>query len=138
LQRCFSVAVIAVSIVVATPAAAQSPHLKKVLITTPFEAKLHAKKQLAAFGWDNKQWACLHSLWTKESNWRPTARNKQPVTQIRDGKRVKLHAGGIPQILGLDPRLSVPAQVDRGFKYIQARYSTPCHAWAWWGRHKWY
>lgn len=115
---------------------AQSP--KMSVIKTPHQAKIYAKAQMAGWGWNESQWVCLHKLWTKESNWRSAARNKQPVTQIRDGKRVRLHAGGIPQILGLNPRLGVPEQVNRGFRYIESRYSTPCQAWAFWARHKYY
>jgi hypothetical protein len=70
----------------------------------------------------------LDTLWTKESNWRPEAQNKQAVITIKDGKRVKAYAGGIPQILGMSPDLSVESQVRLGLKYIQARYETPCKA----------
>jgi hypothetical protein len=122
---------------------ADSPKItKRILelnITTPDQAKAHARVEMKSWGWHAaEQWHCLERLWTKESNWRPEAQNKQPVIQIRDGKRVKLYAGGIPQILGLNPKLSVPAQVQRGFEYIKARYGSPCHARNWWDRHKWY
>jgi len=92
-----------------------------------------------SWGWKAaSQWTCLETLWTKESNWRPAAQNKTAVTQIRGGKRVKLYAGGIPQILGLNPSISVPAQIQRGFTYIKSRYGSPCAAMHWWNRHKWY
>jgi len=109
---------------------------KPVLVErTPEAAKEYAKTQLALFGWDTpKQWACLVDLWTGESNWRPQAYNKQPVYQ--NGER--LHAGGIPQILGLDPDLSVERQIERGLIYIQSRYSTPCAADDFWHRNFWY
>lgn len=109
---------------------------KPVLVErTPDEAKAYAKTQLDKFGWDTpKQWTCLLDLWTGESNWRPNAYNKQPVYQ--NGKA--LHAGGIPQILGLDPDTSVERQIERGFLYIQARYDTPCNADNFWHRHYWY
>lgn len=114
---------------------AQSPQIN---LKTPAQAKAHAKSQLAVHGWELNQWGCLDQLWTNESNWRSEAYNKTPVTQVRDGKRVKLHAGGIPQILGLSPATSVPAQITRGFIYIKSRYQTPCQALGWWNRHKWY
>ncbi len=124
------------SIVVASPAVAQSPKLPE---RTPAAAKAHAKTQMSAYGWkSNAEWKCLHTLWTKESNWRPAAKNKVAVTQTRGGKRVKLYAGGIPQILGLDPRISVSAQINKGFQYIQHRYGSPCSAMRWWERNKWY
>jgi hypothetical protein len=61
----------------------------------------------------------------KESNWRPDARNKQAVKS--GGKWV--NAGGIPQILGLDPKIPVEDQIRRGMAYIDARYGSPCQAW---------
>jgi hypothetical protein len=73
-------------------------------------------------------------LWTGESNWRPQAYNKQAVYQ--NGER--LHAGGIPQILGLDPDTTVERQIERGFLYIQSRYDTPCNANSFWHRNLWY
>ena len=102
---------------------------------TPEASKVYAKTQLSKFGWDTPtQWECLLSLWTKESNWRPDAYNKTPVRQNGE----KLHAGGIPQILGLDPDSTVEYQILRGYEYIQARYDTPCNANAFWHRNFWY
>ena len=107
----------------------------KLVERTPEAAKEYAKSQLSTQGWDTpKQWQCLLELWTGESNWRPSAYNKQPVYQ--NGK--PLHAGGIPQILGLDPDFSVEMQVERGFKYIASRYDTPCKANSFWDRNYWY
>ena len=104
--------------------------MKPVLLErTPEAAKEYAKKQLSAFGWNNEtQWQCLLALWTKESNWRPNAYNKTPVWQNGE----KLHAGGIPQILGLDPDKSVEEQIARGLVYIEYRYGSPCSAWRFW------
>lgn len=109
---------------------------KPVLVErTPEAAKEYAKTQLDKFGWDTpKQWACLLDLWTGESNWRPSAYNKQAVYQ--NGER--LHAGGIPQILGLDPDTTVERQIERGFLYIQSRYDTPCNANYFWHQNFWY
>ena len=107
----------------------------KLVERTPEAAKEYAKSQLSTRGWDTpKQWQCLLELWTGESNWRPSAYNKQPVYQ--NGK--PLNAGGIPQILGLDPDFSVEIQVERGFKYIASRYDTPCQANYFWDRNNWY
>lgn len=107
----------------------------KLVERTPEAAKEYAKTQLSKFGWDTpKQWECLLDLWTGESNWRPQAYNKQAVYQ--NGER--LHAGGIPQILGLDPDTSVEYQIERGFTYIQSRYDTPCSANSFWHRNFWY
>lgn len=80
--------------------------------------------------WADNQYECLNKLWTQESNWRHNAYNKVKVM----GK----NAGGIPQILGLDPKTPAPLQIDRGFKYIMHRYGTPCMAWKFHERKGWY
>lgn len=109
---------------------------KPILVErTPEAAKAYAKTQLAKYGWDTPaQFDCLLDLWTGESNWRPDAYNKQAVYQ--NGK--PLHAGGIPQILGLDPDISVEKQIERGFIYIESRYGSPCRANNFWHSHLWY
>ena len=109
---------------------------KPILVErTPEAAKAYAKTQLAKYGWDTStQFECLVDLWIGESNWRPNAYNKQAVYQ--NGKR--LHAGGIPQILGLDPDTSVEKQIERGFIYIESRYGSPCNANNFWHRNCWY
>ena len=110
--------------------------MKPILVERNPEASMaYAQKQLSTMGWDTPaQWECLLSLWTKESNWRPDAYNKTVVYQNGE----KLHAGGIPQILGLDPDLSVEEQVSRGFIYIEHRYKNPCSAWRFWSSNFWY
>ena len=80
--------------------------------------------------WAQNQYKCLDKLWTQESNWRPEAYNKVKVM----GK----NAGGIPQVLGMDPNLAAPLQIDRGFAYIMHRYGTPCMAWKFHQRKGWY
>lgn len=86
---------------------------------TVMDSKSYAQDKL--YEWQYKQWSCLNKLWTKESNWRPNAYNKVKVM----GK----NAGGIPQLLGLDPKTPAPKQIDRGLDYIYNRYHTPCQAW---------
>jgi hypothetical protein len=101
----------------------------------PEVAKVYAKNTMGLYGWKTEsQWQCLESLWTKESNWRPNAYNKTPVYQNGEA----LHAGGIPQILGLDPKFTVEKQIERGFIYIESRYSDPCTAWRFWQRNFYY
>jgi len=92
------------------------------------DSKTYAVGRLGV--WVEKQWECLEKLWTKESNWNPRSYNKIKV----DGK----NAGGIPQLLGLDPRTHPTYQVEQGLKYIYHRYGTPCKAWSYWKEHKWY
>ena len=80
--------------------------------------------------WADNQYLCLEKLWTKESNWRANAYNKVKVM----GK----NAGGIPQILGLDPATPPTKQIDRGLEYVYHRYDTPCQAWAHFQKRGWY
>ena len=92
------------------------------------DSKAYAQDVVLA--WANNQYECLDKLWTQESNWRSEAYNKVKVM----GK----NAGGIPQILGLDPKTPAPLQIDRGFAYIMHRYGTPCTAWKFHERKGWY
>lgn len=71
------------------------------------------------------EFVCLDALWTKESGWRATADNPTST------------AYGIAQLLtetSSDPR----SQILRGLAYISARYGTPCAAWVFWQRMRWY
>lgn len=133
------VAAIAVGFGFAAPVSANAPLRKIVLVErTPEAAQAYAQKFIKNHSWSGSQWECLKSLWTAESNWRPDAFNKTPVYQTRDGKRVKLHAGGIPQKLNLDPKAPVEKQVHEGVKYIKSRYGNPCSAWRWHLKRNWY
>lgn len=98
----------------------------------------HAELRMIEFGWSPRQFGCLVELWRRESNWRPEARNKQAVRAKIDGVWQYVHAGGIPQILGLNPKISVEEQIDRGLTYIESRYQTPCNAKAFHDRNNWY
>ncbi|WP_125107913.1 transglycosylase SLT domain-containing protein [Gulosibacter massiliensis] len=76
------------------------------------------------YGWGSDQFACLDSLWTKESNWNPTAANASG-------------AYGIPQALpgskmstaGSDWATNPSTQIAWGLSYISDVYGTPCAAW---------
>jgi hypothetical protein len=88
------------------------------------DSKAYARDKLNE--WKDNQVSCLNRLWGKESAWNPSAFNTTKVM----GK----HAGGIPQLLGLDPDTPAPQQIDRGLDYIYYRYTTPCEAWSHWKR----
>ena len=60
---------------------------------------------------DSKQMRCLDKLWTKESNWRPTAKNK------------KSSAYGIPQLLKMT-ETNPYRQIVLGIKYLDHRYKS--------------
>lgn len=83
---------------------------------------------MRAAGFADTEWACLDSLWTRESNWRHKAENKSSG------------AYGIPQALpgtkmnsaGSDWRENPVTQIRWGLTYIKSRYGSPCRAWAFW------
>lgn len=104
----------------ASPSQAQAP-TDYIHLLAP---KQYAQIKVAAIWGNKKHYKCLASLWGKESGWNPKAFNPTKV----NGR----NAGGIPQILGLSPKLPAHVQIDRGLKYIKHRYSTPCNAWAFW------
>lgn len=60
---------------------------------------------------DYKQMKCLDKLWTKESNWRPTAKNP------------KSSAYGIPQLLKMT-ETNPYRQIVLGIKYLDHRYKS--------------
>ena len=93
---------------------------------TPAGAQAYAASRLGAYGWSGGQMSCLISLWNIESGWRWNAYNASSG------------AYGIPQSLpgskmataGGDWTTSSRTQIEWGLGYIQARYSTPCGAYA--------
>jgi hypothetical protein len=106
------------------------PQLKETVQTSwsKVDSKAYAKDKLSE--WQDEQWSCLNSLWSKESAWNPKAYNKIRVM----GK----NAGGIPQLLGLDPDTPAPRQIERGLDYIYYRYGTPCDAWVFFKKNGWH
>ncbi|WP_211217945.1 lytic transglycosylase domain-containing protein [Microbacterium luticocti] len=91
--------------------------------SSPAAARAFAKSYMAgAYGWGGDQFACLNSLWNRESGWRVHAANPSG-------------AYGIPQALpgskmGAGWQNSAEVQIKWGLRYIKARYSTPCGAWS--------
>ena len=131
LDRSFLVGVLTLGILLATPAQAVATlHQMGFVKRTPAFAMVHARKLIKS----PTQWTCLRLLWTAESNWRPNAYNHTAVRQ----NGLKLHAGGIPQILGMNPKISVESQIQQGLKYITNRYKTPCQAWNFHLKNNWY
>ncbi len=95
------------------------------LARTPLGAKKVAKSILLdEYGFSEKEYKCLNSLWTKESNWNYKARNKNSG------------AHGIPQalpaskmnVVSTDWRTNPVTQIRWGLRYISIRYETPCKA----------
>lgn len=95
------------------------------LARTPYGAKKVAKSILIdEYGFGEKEYKCLNSLWTQESNWNYKARNKSSG------------AHGIPQalpaskmsVVSTDWRTNPVTQIRWGLRYISLRYETPCKA----------
>jgi len=92
--------------------------------TSAGEAQATARSMIAGYGWGDDQFACLVSLWNKESGWRYNASNPSG-------------AYGIPQALpgskmgayGADWQTNPATQIAWGLGYISGRYGTPCGAW---------
>ena len=120
--------VIVVAVTVFTRSASRPDKPEVVREWNVADSKAYAHDVVQA--WADNQYQCLDKLWKQESNWRHNAYNKVKVM----GK----NAGGIPQILGLDPKTPAPLQIDRGFAYIMHRYGTPCMAWKFHQRKGWY
>lgn len=95
------------------------------VVANPTGAQAVAWEQVQARGWGADQFACLVSLWNKESGWRVNAANASSG------------AYGIPQALpgskmasaGADWQTNAATQITWGLGYIAGRYSTPCGAW---------
>ena len=120
--------VVVVGIVIQSASRPKNPTQISKRVWEVADSKAYARD--VVLSWADNQYHCLQKLWTKESNWRPDSYNKIKVM----GK----NAGGIPQILGLDPKTPAPLQIDRGMKYIIHRYGTPCMAWKFHQRKGWY
>jgi len=69
-----------------------------------------------------KEYRCLETLWTHESNWNPKAKNK------------KSSAFGIPQLLKMTTKDPFE-QIDLGLKYIDVRHRSACEALAYFKKH---
>lgn len=109
-----------------TPAASTHPIRASRTYRTPAAARALTIRIARQHGTTNKNVRCLITLWTRESNFRPQALNRSSG------------AGGIPQILGMNPNTPTHRQIQRGLAYIQHRYQTPCNALAHHNRRGWY
>lgn len=93
--------------------------------TSPADAQATARGMIGGYGWGDDQFACLVSLWHKESGWNYQAYNRSSG------------AYGIPQALpgskmstaGADWQTNPATQIAWGLGYISGRYGTPCGAW---------
>jgi hypothetical protein len=97
------------------------------LARTELGAKKVAKAIMNTdYSWGDDEYSCLNRLWTKESHWNYKAHN------YRSG------AHGIAQalpavkmeVISDDWRTNPVTQIRWGLRYVEARYDTPCEAWA--------
>lgn len=95
------------------------------LARSPLGAKRVAKSILLdEYGFSEKEYKCLNSLWTKESHWNYKARNKSSGAH---GIAQALPASKM-NVVSTDWRTNPVTQIRWGLRYISIRYETPCKA----------
>jgi len=86
------------------------------------------------YGFDDSQFTCLNSLWTKESHWNYKAHNYRSgahgIAQALPAEKMS--------VVGTDWRTNPVTQIRWGIRYITMRYDTPCKAWSKWKSHRYY
>lgn len=90
-------------------------------------AKKVAKAIMAEeYGFNDSQYSCLNSLWTKESHWNYKARNPRSgahgIAQALPAEKMS--------VVATDWRTNPVTQIRWGLRYITIRYDTPCKAWS--------
>jgi hypothetical protein len=94
---------------------------------TPEGAKQVAEIILTEeYGFGESQFACLDSLWTRESHWNYKAHNYRSgahgIAQALPAEKMS--------VVGTDWRTNPVTQIRWGIRYITMRYDTPCKAWS--------
>lgn len=102
---------------------------------TPIGAKQVAEMILTQeYGFNESQFECLNSLWSKESHWNYKAHNYRSgahgIAQALPAEKMS--------VVGTDWRTNPVTQIRWGIRYITMRYDTPCKAWAKWKSHRYY
>ena len=86
------------------------------------------------YGFDDSQFTCLNSLWTKESHWNYKAHNYRSgahgIAQALPAEKMS--------VVATDWRTNPVTQIRWGIRYITMRYDTPCKAWSKWKSHRFY
>jgi len=96
------------------------------LARKPKGAQFVARSIMAKeYGWTDKQFACLKSLWKRESHWNYKAHNR------RSGAHgiAQAHPATKMSTISTDWKTNPVTQIRWGLRYIESRYSTPCNAW---------
>ena len=78
------------------------------------------------YGWKDMEWRCLDYIFTKEARYYHLAKNRQGSSAFGIGQRLKETSK--------DPAI----QILHAYKYIRARYETPCEAMRFHLRHNYY
>jgi len=86
------------------------------------------------YGFDQSQYSCLNSLWTRESHWNYKAHNYRSgahgIAQALPAEKMS--------VVGTDWRTNPVTQIRWGIRYITMRYDTPCKAWSHFKRANYY
>jgi hypothetical protein len=91
----------------------------------PVQYVTHKEYALHLLGYNYKEFRCLEKLYTKESNWRPEARN---------GSHYGIPQGRSKYLARVDGY----KQVVWGLNYIGHRYGEPCIALDHWSKYGWH
>ena len=102
---------------------------------TPEGAKQVAEIILSEeYGFNEAQFACLDSLWTRESHWNYKAHNYRSgahgIAQALPAEKMS--------VVGTDWRTNPVTQIRWGIRYITMRYDTPCKAWSYFKARNYY
>ena len=102
---------------------------------TPDGAKEVAEIILSEeYGFGESQFACLDSLWTRESHWNYKAHNYRSgahgIAQALPAEKMS--------VVGTDWRTNPVTQIRWGIRYITIRYDTPCKAWSYFKARNYY
>ncbi len=102
---------------------------------TPDGAKQVAEIILTQeYGFGESQFACLDSLWTRESHWNYKAHNYRSgahgIAQALPAEKMS--------VVGTDWRTNPVTQIRWGIRYITIRYDTPCKAWSYFKARNYY
>ena len=86
------------------------------------------------YGFNEAQFACLDSLWTRESHWNYKAHNYRSgahgIAQALPAEKMS--------VVGTDWRTNPVTQIRWGIRYITMRYDTPCKAWSYFKARNYY
>ncbi len=117
-----------------TTATVKTPVISVPPVAPGTARAIASQMMLSMYGWGSDQFACFDKIITQESGWNVSATNRSSG------------AYGIPQALpgskmataGADWQTNPATQIKWALGYVQARYSTPCGAWAFKSAHGWY